>query len=807
MAGVKIEKFLGIAPKISPELLPNTAGQIANNCKLYSGDLIPYPQPVVVDNTERPGDIKTLFALRDPITAEVKWLSWTTEVDIAKSSVDDVEEQRYYFTGDGVPKVSNYELSTTGGEPYPVTAYDLGLPLPPDSSVLTTVAATFTVKDTASFARDSGNIATLVTSTAHGIKSGSLISVSGFTFITGTYNQAGTTTITVTINGHGLADGATITLDFTSGAAVDGTFTISNVATNTFDIIASAAATTSGNVNLDLRSFNVTSFECTVINPTTLTYYSPGFQVDTYAYTAGKVDLGSLTQTRSYVFTWYTPWDEESIGSIPSEDLFIREGVVVTVSSIPTAPPAGNYFIRGVRLYRTLPTASGTEYFLLKTLWFPGTAARVQRTSNVSRVTTTDYHNLSIDDRFKISGCTVASFDITDGIVTDVIDDYTFEYAQVAGDVADTAVAAGTLYHDAAESIDDSARYWGDGSYDFVDDFDSLNLLTILSSDEYDPPPDDLQGLTVIQNEIYVGFVGNKVYFSEPGLPHAWPPKYIRTVEPNIVAIAAVSGFLVVLTESYPYQIVGSDPNVMTVTRIDAQYACVAKRSVVSMSFGVLYATHNGLALYSPSSGPILLTRALENQDTWTTSLDPYTLIGSFYGDKYVASHSTGMIVFERDDQTGGTYVDTDYTYTASYYDAPSGNLYYVSGTNGDIYQWNNLDQPNVTQEWKSKVIITKDFINLGAARVVADYTNLTSTWDSTTSNWEATTQLWNNADQVTFKLWVDKELIYTTALNDKGTFRLPTGYKSDTFEVGVEGNVRIRSIHLAETPLGLKEA
>ena len=74
MAAIKITSFLGTAPKISPELLPNAAAQIANNCKLYSGDLIPYPQPVVVDNTARTGTIKTLFALRDPVTNDKKWL-------------------------------------------------------------------------------------------------------------------------------------------------------------------------------------------------------------------------------------------------------------------------------------------------------------------------------------------------------------------------------------------------------------------------------------------------------------------------------------------------------------------------------------------------------------------------------------------------------------------------------------------------------------------------------------------------------------------------------------------------------------
>jgi hypothetical protein len=811
MPAIKITNFLGTAPKVSPELLPNTAGQIANNCKLYSGDLIPYPQPVVVANASRTGTIKTLFALRDPVTDAKKWLTWLTEVDIAVASKTDKDEQRFYYSGDGKPKVSNYELATTGAAPYPVAAYDLGLPLP--TTTLTTSAATFTTQTTASFFRDAGNITTITTSAAHGLKSGSLITVSAFTFLSGTYNQAASTTITVTITAHGLSNGAVVSLDFLSGTATDGTYTVSNVAPNTFDVIASASATTSGDVNLSLAGFNATNVECTVTGTTTFTYFSPGFQIGTsgtpIVFTTGKVDLGGQTQARSYVFTWYTPWEEESIASDPSTDLFIKEGQIVTVSNLPTAKPTGNNFVRGVRLYRTLAAASGTDYYLLKTLWFPTGLSSVQRTSNVSRVRLAFPHNLGIDDRFKISGCTVASFDITGGIVTDIVDDYTFEYAQVAGDVANTSVASGTLYHDISENPPTTAaRYWGDSTYDFTDDFDSRDLFDILVTDDYDAPPEDLQGLTAIQNNILIGFVGNTLYFSEPGSPHAWPTKYAVNLEHNIVGIAAISGSTLVTTDSYPYVVSGSDPaNGMSTARIDANFPCLNKNSMVTMGYGIVYSTHDGLAVFSPSSGAAIITRLLYNNDTWTTSLDPKTVIAEYYGDNYFASHSTGAFIFEQDTKVGGFFVDADYSFTASFYDSIDGIVYYVSGTNGDIYQWDDLTQPSVTMEWKSKVIITKDMLNLGAARVVADYATVTATWDSETQLWNSALENWDAADNITFKLWVDKQLILTTTVTDSDVFRLPSGYRTDTFEVGVTGDVRVRAIHLGETPLGLREA
>lgn len=884
MAGVKIVGFLGTAPKIAPELLPNTAGQIASNCKLYSGDLIPYPQPVVVGNVGRTGAIKTLFALRDPDTDEKKWLSWLTDVDIAVASKTDKAEQRFYYSGDGKPKVSNYELATTGSVPYPTGYYDLGLEPPDDSLKLTTTAATFTEKTTASYARDAANIVTIVTSTPHGLRTGNSVSVSGFSYINGTYAQsgstrtgtydekaatlslvvtitnhglqtgmvanlqfsadptidgaysvsvidkdnfavtaptaaarsgnvtwtnAGTTTITVTINNHGLANGSQVTLDFTSGTATDGTYTVTNVTPNTFDIVTTIPNTTSGDVKWDIRNLNATNVECTVVNSTTFTYFSPGPQITTTTSSAGKVNLGGLTQARSYTFTWVTPWDEESIAAKPSDDLFIKEGITVTVSNIPTVKPAGNNFVRGVKLYRTLSAASGTEFYLLQTLWFPTGLASVQRTSNVSRVALLYPHNLSVDDRFKISGSSVASFDIIGGIVTDVIDDYTFEYSQGGADVPNTLVTSGTLYHDVSENPPTStARYWGDGGvYTFLDDFDSRDLFDILATDNYDPPPEDLQGLTAIQNNILCGFVGNTLYFSEPGRPHAWPAAYAVNLEHNVVGIAAISGSTLVTTDSYPYIVSGSDPaNGMSTARIDANFPCLNKNSMVTMGYGIVYSTHDGLAVYSPSSGAAIITKLLYNNDTWQTAIDPKTVVAEYYGDNYFASHSTGAFVFEQDAKVGGFFVDCDFAFTASWYDSIDGIVYYVSGTNGDILQWDDLDQPAVTQEWKSKVIVTKDMINIGAARVIADYATVTTTWDTTTSSWNTTTSNWNAADELTFRLWVDKQLIFETTVTDVDGFRLPTGYRTDTFEVGVEGNIRVRAIHMAETMLGLRE-
>jgi hypothetical protein len=67
--------------------------------------------------------------------------------------------------------------------------------------------------------------------------------------VSGTYDVPGTTTCTVTIANHGLSNGDRVYLNFTSGTAADGPYTVANVATNTFTVTV-ASATTSGNVTM-----------------------------------------------------------------------------------------------------------------------------------------------------------------------------------------------------------------------------------------------------------------------------------------------------------------------------------------------------------------------------------------------------------------------------------------------------------------------------------------------------------------------------------------------------------------------------
>ena len=72
------------------------------------------------------------------------------------------------------------------------------------------------------------------------------------TAMTSTYVQSGNT-ITVSQNGHGMPVGTIIPLNFTSGTAIDGIYTIQTESTNQFTVTAINSQSTSGNLTMNVN--------------------------------------------------------------------------------------------------------------------------------------------------------------------------------------------------------------------------------------------------------------------------------------------------------------------------------------------------------------------------------------------------------------------------------------------------------------------------------------------------------------------------------------------------------------------------
>jgi hypothetical protein len=809
MSAIKITNFLGKAPVRASELLPDTAAQIAKNCKLVSGNLVPYYDKSIAGSTGYNITVRSLYALRNPDDS-LAFLAWPQIVDIATPTVvTNPQEQKYFFTDNqGPPRYSDYANSVNLllPQPYPLNTFLLGVPIP--APVPTATAGVVPVLTVASIAR-AANIVTVTVVPPQSFNVGAFVKITGIPDLSGTYSQV-TTAVTISITNHGLTTGALIPLDFVStsgGGPISGSYVIAVTDANTFTVVFPFSGTDSGIVTVSRASFLVDGVRISAITSTTFSFFSPGFDYTTTTVTGATATLASQEGLRFYTYTWVSDAAEEGIPAPPSLSVLAREGQLVQVGNLPTAPPSGGYNVRGIRLYRTLAGTTQSEFYRLQTLQFPTDVAGGSRTNNVSTIGTVDKHMLRVGDRFLLSGIVAnPSFDIVGGVVTSVINDKTFTYNQIGSDVPGffEAPGNGRLFYDVAQNLSRPAVYWTGSTFD--DDYDSSLLFTLLPSERYALPPTNLKGLVAINNGILAGFANNAVYFSEPGSPHAWPVEYQVILESPIVALSPLGGSLLVLTEGYPYLITGSKPAVMDSKRIEALYPCVSARSVVAADAGVMYASHDGIIQIRLDRGPLVATKALYDADVWNAEFDPKTIVAAYYDDAYIASHSTGSFSFEPA-EGGGTFVDFDEAFTSVWLDSRDDNLYFTKAADSNVYLWDNPAQSPLTLEWKSKTFITSEYVNFGAARVKADYISSTITTRSGSVVVTRTNNIVVARERtITFKMWVDKQLVFTRTITDDQPFRLPTGYRSDTFEFSVESNLRIRSIHVAQTVLGLRK-
>jgi hypothetical protein len=639
-------------------------------------------------------------------------------VDVATAQIEGDSSQRIYYTGDGIPKVTNFTMATSGTE-FPTTSYTLGLPLPAATPIATATA--FAEKNSSTRARDAGGTATIVTSAAHGLTTGDYV----------------TTTL---FGGTG---------------------------------------------------YNLTNAPVTVVNATTFTYFTFGAAETATADTAGRVNLAGTIEPRTYVFTYYTAWEEESVPSEPSAAVFVKEGQTITVTGLPASWTHGaGYQTTGMKL-------------------------RVYRTRVGTLVTVTmAAHTLTTGDEAVLDFTTGTATD--GGYIVTVVDANTFTVVDTA-----TGATSGNVTRSNSSFIDDI-------------DVSTLDADTLLESLDYDQPETTMSGMLTIHNSMIVGFFGNTLCFCEPGKPHAWPIKYRQQIDSTIVGLGAFGTTLIVLTDRTPWKVDGNNPEAVSLARTDYVLPCVSKRSIVNIGFGVMWSSTGGMAVYSTTIGTDYITKNVHSWTTWPQAVTPTGVIGKYYRGRYFGSDSTNTFLFERNDQVGGHLVRSDVIFTAAYYLPATDAFYYVDS--GKVHLWNSPNVGPTTLDWKSKVFTTKQFVNFGAARVIADYSTpegeaaliaenaaivaanalilLAATEGGAMGEDEANELMLDGSRltplavpefNATFQFFVNKQLVYSNIITNDQPFRLPTGYRSDTFEVRVATTARVRAIHLAETVTGLR--
>lgn len=324
---------------------------------------------------------------------------------------------------------------------------------------------------------------------------------------------------------------------------------------------------------------------------------------------------------------------------------------------------------------------------------------------------------------------------------------------------------------------------------------DDLRLCDIpggtLMTLEDAPPPPCMEQVVRLESGYYVGFSCNELLVSERGEPWNWPTKYRNTLPDKIVALAALGDMLFVGTVGSPYRVRltpqygGINDGLPTQervqgfdTQIDIQsfneaLPCVGRRTMVTTTFGAMYATRRGLVALQAQGPATLISKDRIGTERWREWAPNQA---AWFEGHYIglrAPTGKGFIMeVPRDGRSMefGDFVEVDLD-VSLLRAGRDGRLYGVRGNDiVALFEANTL-RP---YRWRSRTFRTAALSQMGAAKVVAEY-----------------------GPPIEFTVYVGGRKVYTRQVRDGQPFRLPKHPRGLDFVVEITGTTTVTEMHI----------
>lgn len=541
--------------------------------------------------------------------------------------------------------------------------------------------------------------------------------------------------------------------------------------------------------------------------------------------TPSATGVGS-TVSRYYCYTFYDDWDQETPPSPLTSLITGKVDDTWAVTGMDATPPNSAGISAITYVGNTVTLTSADNHF-----------NRAGEKITVAGVTTVTNVN---------GTWTLTAVNTTTKTMTFVVDTAPTGTYNNATDTADTwtrvepfGTCTKRLYRTSGTTSQFQLVAEDISATTYDDTLTDANILgDELISADWDMPPVDLAGLRVHPSGALVGYSGNELCFSEPYQPHAWPTAYRLRANYNIVGVGVFGSSVGVATEGVPYLALGSEPGQMVMDKAtDAGLPCLSARGVVSTLTGVVYPSASGLVQVD-DSGARIITPALYNYQQWE-ALNPSLMFGTHNnGTLYYAAtpsnENTRILLF------GQLHTTCTVQPTALYADQQNGLLYYVVGST--IYAFDRPTKQYMSTDWYSKEFLLPEPRTMTAAKIIFDtqlsteqLAALQDLYDATVTANQALAaagnlggelnadalnvyglndsalaplpELSNTAAEVSFSLYVDGELKYSTIVSGTRPFRLPSDYRGTRFSVRVNSRCIVRAVELADNPTELKRA
>ena len=305
---------------------------------------------------------------------------------------------------------------------------------------------------------------------------------------------------------------------------------------------------------------------------------------------------------------------------------------------------------------------------------------------------------------------------------------------------------------------------------EFVDNVSFEALGPAYETEEYLPPPDNMQGLVEADGGVFVGFAGNELIPSDPYLPYAYPKRNRQSIADEIMGLASISAGLIMVTKGKPRLVSGITPDSYSVQTLDINQACVSSRSLVDMGEWAIYASRDGLVGINGSTAQ-LATSQIFTPEQWRERFKPESIHAYRWEGKYVGFYAgLGGFVFDPD--------TADFSLLDIYADGGcyhQGVLFLV--IDDVLYEFDHDLAEVLSATWRSKSFVTPD-IAFGVLRVLGE--NLAGTRVKVLANGENLVEL-------------------TLSAGDDVVSRLPPK-RARQWQIELAGTGRVKSLVLASS-------
>jgi hypothetical protein len=367
----------------------------------------------------------------------------------------------------------------------------------------------------------------------------------------------------------------------------------------------------------------------------------------------------------------------------------------------------------------------------------------------------------------------------------------------------------------------------------FADSVVAADLGEILPTADSSTPPKNLISLVSLPNGCLAGVAGNELCFSDPYMPYSWPIRNRYAFSGVGVVAVAASNSVIVLTQTFPILFTGSDPEAMSATTLETYAPCVAARGVVDLGGEAVYPSYDGLWAVSPGSVN-RVTSKLYREEEWS-ALNPESFVAAFHDGQYYAAYTSGstsrtlVIDLGEPDST----VEIEETPSTLYRNEYDGKLYVAKGE--ILYEWDADVSKAYDSDWLSGTMQMPSPTNLAVAQVHAafddivpvDTSQITANEALITLGADAVAGHINGAEllsfevnssyivpvelssskRVQFTLYSNEVPIYTKNVTSSKPFRLPSGYLSEVYNVGLNASIKTYSVAVATSVAELAQA